>query len=234
MGFTVAATGHAAAVCCTRSPGFTAARTGRSTSTVGGLPVVPVAEGCCSVVCRRSGADGQQQLDTCLHGMAFLGNAGGSGSRACRRVELPTTSGRRAGGRPGVVSPTGVAMQDSLAGMDEDPVEPRQYPPGLNRYETMVVIRPDMTEEERIALTERYEEAMITGGAMDVEMFNRGMQPLAYNIQTKNMGGASNRYLDGIYLLFTYVTKPESMIALQQKMKADDDVIRFTTFRLKI
>jgi len=138
-----------------------------------------------------------------------------------------------------------VAMQDSLTGMGEDndgfgdlgmelgQREIRQYPPGLQRYETMTVLRPDITEDQRLELTQRYEEAIIAGGGLDVEMFNRGMQPLAYNIKTKNMAGFANRYLDGIYLLFTYVTKPESQNALQKRLNSDDDIIRSTTFRLK-
>jgi len=31
-------------------------------------------------------------------------------------------------------------------------------PPGLRQYETMMVLRPDMTEDERLALTQKYEE----------------------------------------------------------------------------
>jgi len=143
------------------------------------------------------------------------------------------------------VSVRAVAMQDSLTGMGEEndgfgdlgmelgQREIRQYPPGLQRYETMTVLRPDITEDQRLALTQRYEEAIIAGGGLDVEMFNRGMQPLAYNIKTKNMQGLANRYLDGIYLLFTYVTKPESQMALQKRLNSDDDIIRSTTFRLK-
>ncbi|KAG0566588.1 hypothetical protein M758_7G069300 [Ceratodon purpureus] len=143
------------------------------------------------------------------------------------------------------VSVKAVAMQDSLTGMGEEndgfgdlgmelgQREIRQYPPGLQRYETMTVLRPDITEDQRLALTQRYEEAIIAGGGLDVEMFNRGMQPLAYNIKTKNMAGFANRYLDGIYLLFTYVTKPESQTALQKRFNSDDDIIRSTTFRLK-
>lgn len=77
-------------------------------------------------------------------------------------------------------------------------------------------------------------QAIIAGGGLDVEMFNRGMQPLAYGIGTKNMSGVSSRYLDGIYLLFTYVTKPESQLSLQKRLNADDDIIRSTTFRLKV
>lgn len=141
-----------------------------------------------------------------------------------------------------VVSARAVAMQDSLTDEDSEGIgemglgqrELKDYPPGLHRYETMTVLRPDISEEQRLALTQRYEEAIIAGGGLDVEMFNRGMQPLAYNINAKNMSGVSNRYLDGIYLLFTYVTKPESQLAVQKRLNADDDIIRATTFRLKV
>lgn len=39
----------------------------------------------------------------------------------------------------------------------EDKEEP-ECPPGLRQYETMAVLRPDMSEEERLALTQKYEE----------------------------------------------------------------------------
>ncbi|KAL6979435.1 40S ribosomal protein S6, variant 2 [Sarracenia purpurea var. burkii] len=39
----------------------------------------------------------------------------------------------------------------------EDKEEP-QCPPGLRQYETMAVLRPDMSEDERLALTQKYEE----------------------------------------------------------------------------
>lgn len=39
----------------------------------------------------------------------------------------------------------------------EDKEEP-QCPPGLRKYETMVVLRPDMSEDERLAFTQKYEE----------------------------------------------------------------------------
>lgn len=77
-------------------------------------------------------------------------------------------------------------------------------------------------------------QKLIAGGALDVEMFNRGMQPLAYGIKSVNTAGDKFRYVDGIYLLFTYVTKPQSQIELQQVFKLDDDIIRSSTFRLKL
>lgn len=68
---------------------------------------------------------------------------------------------------------------------------------------------------------------------MYVDVFNRGIIPLAYSIQKKNKAGETNTYLDGIYLLFTYFTKPESIVALEGAMNTDDDVIRSMTFKIK-
>ncbi|KAJ0047681.1 hypothetical protein Pint_14889 [Pistacia integerrima] len=114
----------------------------------------------------------------------------------------------------------------------EEKEEP-QCPPGLRQYETMVVLRPDMSEDERLALTQKYEELLVAGGGMYVEVFNRGVIPLAYSIKKRNKAGESNTYLDGIYLLFTYFTKPESMKALEVTLNTDDDVIRASSFKVR-
>ncbi|CAI7914708.1 unnamed protein product [Closterium sp. NIES-53] len=170
--------------------------------------------------------------------------------------------------RGAVVAPRNVAMADSLTAEEEGAAR-QSYPAGVHRYEAMVVLRPDLTEDERVALTERYEEVrrrggtmrrgthlscilpplrspspfspshfprvqfLVAGGALDVEIFNRGMQPLAYSIKTKNMGGVMSRYLDGIFFLFIFAARSEAQVNLQQRLNRDDDVIRSTTFRLK-
>ncbi|KAI3877119.1 hypothetical protein MKX03_027645 [Papaver bracteatum] len=114
----------------------------------------------------------------------------------------------------------------------EEKEEP-QCPPGLRQYETMAVLRPDMTEDERLTLTQKYEELIVAGGGMYVEVFNRGVIPLAYSIKKKNKAGETNTYLDGIYLLFTYFTKPESITALESRLIRDDDVIRSSSFKIR-
>ena len=76
-------------------------------------------------------------------------------------------------------------------------------------------------------------QLLVAGGGMYVEVFNRGVIPLAYSIRKKNKAGETNTYLDGIYLLFTYFTKPESMEVLESTMKADDDVIRSMSFKVR-
>ena len=50
-------------------------------------------------------------------------------------------------------SPSGSGVSTAL----EDKPEP-QCPPGLRQYETMAVLRPDMSEDERLGLTQKYEE----------------------------------------------------------------------------
>ncbi|GLT90731.1 hypothetical protein SLE2022_086490 [Rubroshorea leprosula] len=97
----------------------------------------------------------------------------------------------------------------------------------------MAVLRPDMSEDQRLALTQKYEELLVAGGGMYVEVFNRGVIPVAYSIKKKNKEGECNTYLDGIYVLFTYFTKPESMAVLEETLKADDDVIRSSSFKVR-
>lgn len=76
-------------------------------------------------------------------------------------------------------------------------------------------------------------QLLVAGGGMYVEVFNRGVIPLAYGIQKKNKAGESNTYLDGIYLLFTYFTKPESIAILEQTFNTDDNVIRSMSFKIR-
>lgn len=104
-----------------------------------------------------------------------------------------------------------------------------KLPKGLRRYETTAILRPDITQDERLAWTQRYEEAIIAGGALSVEFSNRGIMPLTYNIQKKDMGGFAKTYLDGVYMQISYITKPQSQLDLQKKFNADEDIIRSIT-----
>ncbi|KAK9053049.1 hypothetical protein SSX86_029679 [Deinandra increscens subsp. villosa] len=67
--------------------------------------------------------------------------------------------------------------KSSMASVEEK--EEPQCPPGLRQYESMAVLRPDMSEDERLSLTHKYEELLVAGGGMYIEVFNRGVIPLA-------------------------------------------------------
>jgi len=52
----------------------------------------------------------------------------------------------------------------SLPGLNLGLIEDKpdiQCPPGLRQYETMAVLRPDMTEDERVGVIQKYEEVKI-------------------------------------------------------------------------
>ena len=53
----------------------------------------------------------------------------------------------------------GMSAAEAALALEEREMPP--CPPGLRQYETMVVLRPDMSEEERLALIQRYEEVKI-------------------------------------------------------------------------
>ncbi|MFS8029812.1 putative ribosomal protein S6 [Helianthus anomalus] len=78
-----------------------------------------------------------------------------------------------------------------------------------------------------------YSCLLLEVGCTYVEVFNRGVIPLAYSIKKKNKAGETNTYLDGIYILFKYFTKPESIEVLEATLKMDDDVIRSSTFKVR-
>ncbi|KAH6835489.1 Translation elongation factor EF1B/ribosomal protein S6 family protein [Perilla frutescens var. hirtella] len=111
--------------------------------------------------------------------------------------------------------------------------EEPECPPGLRQYETMVILRPNMSEDERLDFIHKYEELLVGGGAMHVEVLNKGVCPLAYSIKKKNRAGETNTYLDSIQLLFTYFTKPESISIVGETLLRDDDVIRSSSFKIR-
>lgn len=76
-------------------------------------------------------------------------------------------------------------------------------------------------------------QLLSAGGAMYVEVLNKGVRPLAYSIRKRNKAGETNTYLDSIQILFTFFTKPESVSIIGETLQRDDDVIRSSTFKLR-
>ncbi|GLJ30755.1 hypothetical protein SUGI_0609720 [Cryptomeria japonica] len=137
------------------------------------------------------------------------------------------------------VSASASLTLDSFFGESEDEggeelKEKAKCPPGLRTYEMMLVLRPDISEEDRLALTQRYEEMIVAGGGIGVEVFNRGLIPLAYSIKKRvALTGELDTFLDGVYLLFTYFAKPETVLALETTIKKEDVVIRSSIFKIR-
>uniref|UniRef100_A0A0D9ZFN1 30S ribosomal protein S6 alpha, chloroplastic n=1 Tax=Oryza glumipatula TaxID=40148 RepID=A0A0D9ZFN1_9ORYZ len=196
------------------------------------LPTLPLSHSRLRVAPRRAAARVARAVSAGYAAGFYGGAAAAAGGKD---DEVGDEEGSSSGFGAGVgIGGGGLGMSAAEAALALEEREMPPCPPGLRQYETMVVLRPDMSEEERLALIQRYEELLVAGGAMYVEVFNRGVIPLAYSIRKRNSRtGLPSTYYDGIYLLVTYFTKPESLDALQMRLNADDDVIRSTSFKVR-
>ncbi|KAB5564626.1 hypothetical protein DKX38_004680 [Salix brachista] len=116
-------------------------------------------------------------------------------------------------------------------------------PPGFRQYETMAVLRPDMSENGRLALTriafvfnpQRSIDLLVAVGGMYVEVFNRGVIPLAYSIRRKRkktkLGSLTHAWIAFIFSSLTS-PKPESMGVHEMTLNTDNHVIRSSSFKI--
>lgn len=92
-------------------------------------------------------------------------------------------------------------------------------------YETMYILRPDLTDEQVEQAIAKYENLLREHGADNIQIQNRGKRRLAYEI---------NRQRDGIYIQMNY-TGPGNMIAiLERSMRLSEEVIRYLTMKQEI
>ncbi|WP_421659410.1 30S ribosomal protein S6 [Leptothermofonsia sp. ETS-13] len=91
-----------------------------------------------------------------------------------------------------------------------------------NLYETMYILRPDMSEEEVDKTIEKYQTLLRENGAQIIETLHRNKRRLAYEIK---------KYREGIYIQMNYEADGSQIAALERAMRLSDDVIRFLTIR---
>lgn len=95
-------------------------------------------------------------------------------------------------------------------------------------YETMVVLRPDLSDEQRDSELAKFEAFLKSNGAQNIHVTVRGRQRLAYPIK---------RFADGIYVLYTYASDPNMVSSIQKMLStptagAELNVLRHMTFRI--
>ncbi|MGH1394294.1 MAG: 30S ribosomal protein S6 [Trichormus sp.] len=92
-------------------------------------------------------------------------------------------------------------------------------------YETLYILRPDLTDEQVDLAIAKYQNLLKDQGADNIEIQNRGKRRLAYEI---------NRHRDGIYIQVNY-TGPGTVIApLERAMRLSEDVIRYLTIKQEV
>lgn len=90
----------------------------------------------------------------------------------------------------------------------------------LNNYETMYIIRPDLSEDQVSQEVKKYEGFLQERGVEDLTIRNHGKKRLAYAI---------NKHQDGIYVQMNYRVDGDVIAPLQRQMRLSETVIRFLT-----
>ena len=92
-------------------------------------------------------------------------------------------------------------------------------------YETMYILRPDMSEEQVDQSITKYQDLLKENGAEILEIQHRGKRRLAYEIQ---------KLRDGIYIQMNYNGNGQGVKAMERAMRIGDDVIRYLTVKQEL
>ncbi len=87
----------------------------------------------------------------------------------------------------------------------------------LRDYELMVILSPNITEEEFPASLERLQKSIASGGGEVVEVNNWGRRRLAYPIKS---------HLEGNYVLSQVRLDPGQIPSLENTLRISEEVIR--------
>lgn len=89
-------------------------------------------------------------------------------------------------------------------------------------YETMYILRPDLTDEQVDQAITKYQTILRDQGAENLETQHRGKRRLAYEIQKQR---------DGIYIQMNYQVKGSAIAILERAMRLSEEVIRYLTIK---
>ena len=87
----------------------------------------------------------------------------------------------------------------------------------MNKYESIIIVNPNVEEEGLKALEEKFTGLINENGKVET-VENMGKKKLAYDI---------NKFKEGTYLLFNFEAKPDSIKELERVYRITDDIIKF-------
>jgi small subunit ribosomal protein S6 len=91
-----------------------------------------------------------------------------------------------------------------------------------HEYELVVIIKPDLTDDELTAGIERVQQAVSSRGGEIVDVNTWGRRRLAYPIK---------RHLDGTYVVHQVKMDPVQVPDLESSFRISEDVIRHLMIR---
>ena len=91
----------------------------------------------------------------------------------------------------------------------------------MNKYESIIIINPNCTDEALKALEEKVTGLINENGKVE-SVENMGKKKLAYQIKKQS---------EAFYMLFNFEAKPESIAELERNYRIMDDILKFIVVR---
>jgi len=91
----------------------------------------------------------------------------------------------------------------------------------MNKYESVVIINPNVDEEGLKALVENFTKLINTDGKVE-KVEELGKRKLAYDI---------NKYSEAYYVVYNFEANPSLISELERNYRITDEVIKFMTIK---
>ena len=95
----------------------------------------------------------------------------------------------------------------------------------MNKYESVIIIKPTLTEDEIKGTINKYKEKFENFSEKPVKVEDLGKKKLAYEIQGNQ---------EGHYLIFNFYAKSEDISEIERNYRIDDNIMKFITVRQEI
>ncbi|MDO9041024.1 MAG: 30S ribosomal protein S6 [Desulfocapsaceae bacterium] len=93
----------------------------------------------------------------------------------------------------------------------------------MRRYETIYILRPNLSEEEINTIIDNTNAIILSEGGTIIHLDRWGLRKLAYPIKKESQG---------TYVLCDYATEPAAVLELERKFRIDDSVLKYMTVKL--
>ncbi|MGB6067491.1 MAG: 30S ribosomal protein S6 [Desulfomonilaceae bacterium] len=93
----------------------------------------------------------------------------------------------------------------------------------MRRYESVVILDPEMPDDDIRSFTEKYSQLIKTNGGEIIKIEDWGFKRLAYLVKKKEKGR---------YILFDFVGLPALITELERQFKISEEVMKFLSVKL--
>jgi len=91
----------------------------------------------------------------------------------------------------------------------------------MRRYESIIIFKPNMSEEEIAGETKRLVEVLKDKGAQDTHVEDWGKRDMAFEI---------NKHSRGVYVVFYFATKNHQLVGeFTQLLRLSEKILKFQT-----